>query len=229
MIPDDDPSVPPSHGPNACADQATAIGPSICDPEQFAILYRRHAPAIQRYVIRRIGRTAADDVVAETFLAAFRQRARYRHDGRDCLPWLYGIATNLIGRHWRAEVKQLRLLARTGVDPVTEPFTDRVDAAADADRTKARLGAALAGLPVRQRDALLLVTWAGLTYDQAAKAMGVPLGTVQSRVSRARRHLRKQLADLDPVDAEEGSRRESGPWVKGRRDLPARSPAKGAV
>jgi RNA polymerase sigma-70 factor (ECF subfamily) len=213
---------------NVYADDVTVIGLSISDPEQFAILYRRHAPAIQRYVVRRIGRTAADDVVAETFLVAFRQRARYRHDGRDCLPWLYGIATNLVSRHWRAEVKQLRLLARTGIDPVTEPFTDRVDAAVTVDRAKARLGAAMAGLPARQRDALLLVTWAGLTYDQAARAMGVPLGTVQSRVSRARRHLRKQLADLDPA-AEEGSRREDGARAAGRRDLPARSPAKGAV
>ena len=88
-------------------------------PEKFAVVFRRHAPAIQRYVIRRIGQEQSDDVVAETFLVAFRQRASFRDDGRDCLPWLYGIATNLVGRHWRTEVRQLRLLARTGADPVT--------------------------------------------------------------------------------------------------------------
>jgi RNA polymerase sigma factor (sigma-70 family) len=190
-------------GRNVYADDATVIGLSVSDPEQFAIVYRRHVPAIQRYVIRRIGPAAADDVVAETFLVAFRQRSRYRDDGRDCLPWLYGIATKLVGRHWRAEIKQLKLIARTSVDPVTEPFTDRVNASVTVDRAKARLGAALAVLPARQRDALLLVTWAGLTYDQAAKAIGVPLGTVQSRVSRARRHLRQQLADLDPARPED--------------------------
>lgn len=181
-------------------DDAAIIGLSVSDPEQFAVLFRRHAPAIQRYVTRRIGRESADDVVAETFLIAFRQRASFRHDGRDCLPWLYGIATNLVGRHWRAEVKQLRLLARTGNDPVTEPFTDRVDEAIAASSAKARLGAALARLPATQRDALLLVAWAGLSYDQAATATGVPLGTIQSRVSRARKRLRQQLADLDPAN-----------------------------
>ena len=137
------------------------MGLSVSDPEQFAVVFRKHAPAIQRYVTRRIGHEAADDVVAETFLVAFRQRASYRDDQCDCLPWLYGIATNLVGRHWRTEVSQLRLLARTGADPVTEAFTDRVDAAVTADSTKARLGAALAGLPTSQRDALLLVAWAG--------------------------------------------------------------------
>jgi RNA polymerase sigma factor (sigma-70 family) len=181
-------------------DDAAIIRLSRSDPEQFAVVFRRHAPAIQRYVTRRIGPDPADDVVAETFLVAFRQRASYRDDGRDCLPWLYGIATNLVGRHWRTEVRQLRLLARTGADPVTEAFTDRVDAAVTAGSAKARLGAALAGLPAGQRDALLLVAWAGLSYDRAATALGVPLGTVQSRVSRARRQLREQLADLDPAN-----------------------------
>jgi RNA polymerase sigma-70 factor (ECF subfamily) len=192
-------SSPAATGPQVQPDDATIIGRSLSDPEQFAVVFRRHAPAIQRYVTRRIGQEPADDVVAETFLVAFRQRASFRDDARDCLPWLYGIATNLVGRHWRTEVRQLRLLARTGADPVTEAFTDRVDAAVTADGARERLAAALAGLPPGQRDALLLVAWAGLTYDQAALAIGVPLGTVQSRVSRARRRLRQQLADLDPA------------------------------
>ncbi len=188
----------PAPGPEVRPDDGAIIRLSISDPEQFAVVFRRHAPAIQRYVTRRIGAEPADDVVAETFLVAFRQRASYRDDGRDCLPWLYGIATNLVGRHWRTEVRQLRLLARTGADPVTEAFTERVDAAVTADAAKGRLAAALAGLPAGQRDALLLVAWARLSYDQAALAIGVPLGTVQSRVSRARARLRQQLADLDP-------------------------------
>ncbi len=203
-------------------DDATIIGLSLSDPEQFAVVFRRHAPAIQRYVIRRIGPEQSDDVVAETFLVAFRQRASFRDDGRDCLPWLYGIATNLVGRHWRTEVRQLRLLARTGADPVTEAFTDRVDAAVTAASAKARLGAALAGLPAGQRDALLLVAWAGLSYDRAAAALGVPLGTVQSRVSRARRLLRQQLADLDPANPGEDPACAAPLHI-----LPARSPVQG--
>ncbi len=181
----------------ATADDAEIISRSLADPEQFAVLFRRHAPVIQRYVTRRIGMGAADDVVAETFLVAFRQRADYQADRRDALPWLYGIATNLVGRHWRTELRQLRLLARTGLDPVAEPFTDRVDAAVSATSEAARLGAGLARLPVAQRDALLLVAWSGLTYDQIAIATGVPLGTVQSRVNRARTRLRRALAAAD--------------------------------
>jgi DNA-directed RNA polymerase specialized sigma24 family protein len=78
------------------------IARSLSDPEQFALLFRRHAPVIQRYVTRQIGPQPADDVVAETFLVAFRRRAAYRLDQRDCLPWLYGVATNLVGRHRRS-------------------------------------------------------------------------------------------------------------------------------
>ena len=178
---------------------AVIVRESLADPELFAILVRRHAPALQRYVTRRIGAGAAEDVVAETFLVAFRQRAGYADDGRDCLPWLYGIATRLVHRHWRSESAQLRLLARTGTDPVTEPFTERVDATVCATAVKPRLAGALAKLPASQRDALLMYAWAGLSYEQIATATGVPLGTVQSRISRARQRLRRQLADLNPA------------------------------
>ncbi len=85
---------------------ADVIELSRREPEQFAVLFRRHAPQIQRYVLRRLGPDAADDVVAETFLLAFRQRDRYDLARLDARPWLYGIATNLIGRHRRAEIRQ---------------------------------------------------------------------------------------------------------------------------
>jgi RNA polymerase sigma factor (sigma-70 family) len=199
-------------------DDAALISRSLADPEQFAALFHRHAPVILRYVTRRIGADAADDVVAETFLVAFRQRAAYRTECRDAVPWLYGIATNLVGRHRRTEVRQLRLLARTAVDPVAEPFTDRVDAAVSAASINARLAAVLARLPAAQRDALLLVAWGGLSYDQVAAATGAPLGTVQSRISRARKRLRQSLGDLDPAGSGEPHALPSGP----RRDLQAR-------
>ncbi|HEY7433186.1 MAG TPA: RNA polymerase sigma factor [Streptosporangiaceae bacterium] len=193
--------LPPPRSDTPAEDDATAIRASVADPERFSVLVRRHAPAIQRYVTRRIGSEQADDVVAETFLTAFRQRAGYRDEGQGCLPWLYGIATRLVSKYRRTEVKQLKLLARTGTDPVTEPFTDRVDAAVTAGASKMRLAAALAKLPASQRDALLLLIWADLKYEQIAEATGVPLGTVQSRINRARRRLREQLADLDPANS----------------------------
>jgi RNA polymerase sigma factor (sigma-70 family) len=190
-------------------EDAELIQRSLADPEQFAVLFRRHAAVIQRYVTRRIGPHAADDVVAETFLAAFRQRGSFRAGpaggagtantagSGDALPWLYGIATNLVRRHWRTEVRQLRVLARTGADPVVADFAPRVDESVSAASANAVLAAGLAALPAAQRDALLLVAWGGLTYEQVAAATGVPLGTVQSRISRARRRLRAALAEFD--------------------------------
>jgi RNA polymerase sigma-70 factor (ECF subfamily) len=180
------------------ANDAVIIQRSRHDPEQFAALFRRHAPEIQRYVVRRLGIDAADDVVADTFLAAFRQRDRYDQARTDARPWLYGIATNLIGRHRRSEIRQYRALARTGVDPVTEPFTDRVDAAVSANSATRGLAAALAKLPAAHRDTLLLLAWGDLTYEQAAQALGVPMGTIRSRASRARAKLRCTLGNTDP-------------------------------
>ena len=196
----------PGPSPDEPADDGAAIARSLHDPEQFALVFRRHATQIQRYVVRRIGADAADDVVAETFLAAFSQRASYRLDRPDARPWLYGIATNLIGHHRRAEVRLYRALAKTGVDPVTEPFTDLVDARVSAGSSARRVAAALMRLPAAHRNVLLLVAWGDLTYDEAAVALGVPVGTVRSRLSRARTKVRQALGDMD-VNEIEGERR----------------------
>ena len=180
------------------ADDAAIIRLSRHEPEQFAALFRRRAPEIRRYVTRRLGTDAAEDVVAETFLVAFRQRHGYDLDRTDARPWLYGIATNLIGRHRRSETRLYKALARTGRDPVTEPFTDQVDARVSAGAAGRGLAAALANLPPQYRDALLLVAWGDLTYEQVALALGVPPGTVRSRVSRARSNIRRALGGIDP-------------------------------
>jgi RNA polymerase sigma-70 factor (ECF subfamily) len=184
--------------PDADADDATVIQLSRNEPEHFTVLFRRHAPHIQRYVVRRLGADAADDIVAETFLLAFRQRNSYDLTRADARPWLYGIATNLIGRHRRAEIRLFRALARTGADPVTEPFTDRVDDRVSADHASRQLAAALARLSAKLRDTMLLAAWSDLTYEEIALALGVPAGTVRSRLSRARSKLRQTMGDIDP-------------------------------
>lgn len=192
----------------AVADDASVIMRSRHEPEAFSALFTRHAAAIQRYVTRRLGPDAADDVVADTFLLAFRQRDSYKPASADALPWLYGIATNLISRHRRDEVRLYRALARTGADPVTAsfamvPFTDRVDSAVTAGMAARRLAAALAGLPAAYRDPLLLVAWGDLSYEETAIALGIPKGTVRSRISRARARLRRVLSDINHAMLEE--------------------------
>jgi RNA polymerase sigma factor (sigma-70 family) len=190
---------------DAHEDDAAVIRLSRDEPEKFTVLFRRHAPHIQRYVVRRLGQDAADDIVAETFLLAFRQRHSYDHARKDARPWLYGIATNLIGRHRRAEIRLYRALARTGEDPVMEPFTNRVDDRVSASSASRPLAAGLARLPEELRDTLLLVAWADLSYEEAATALGVPVGTVRSRMSRARSRLRRTLGDTNPAASSEES------------------------
>jgi RNA polymerase sigma factor (sigma-70 family) len=199
----------PMQGPPAALpeypDDAEIIVGSQRDPERFAVLFHRHAGSINRYVTRRLGPGPAEDIVAETFLAAFRQRGRYDPVRRDARPWLYGIAGNLIRRHRRDEVRQLRAWERTGIDPVTESFAELVDARVSANLANRAVAAALASLDAKQRDVVLLVAWGDLTYDQVGEALGVAEGTVRSRMSRARTQLRKTLAALDPgvLDGEE--------------------------
>ncbi|MFF5249181.1 RNA polymerase sigma factor [Streptosporangium sp. NPDC000095] len=180
-------------------DDATVISQSLHDPEHFAILFERHAPVVKRYALLRLGEDVADDIVAETFIAAFQRRATYDLTRESALPWLYGIATNVIGRHRRREITLYKALSHRGADPADEPFTDQVDERVAAHRLRDRLLRALAGLPAGHRDALLLVTWGELSYEHAAQSLGVPLGTVRSRVNRARRKLRRKLGDIDPT------------------------------
>src|SRR5262249_26040535 len=121
------------------------------------------------------------------------QRNGYDLERGSARPWLYGIATNLVGRYRRSEIQQYRVLAPTGHDPGTEPFTHRVAAAGSAQDTRKQLAARPARPPVAHRDTLLLVVWGDLSYTEAAAALGVPTGTVRSRMNRARKRLRRSL------------------------------------
>ena len=184
-------------GPDA-SDDAALITRSLRAPECFGALFDRHAPAISRYIARRLGPDAADDLVAETFLAAFRRRGRYDAAQTDARPWLYGIATRLIGRHRRDEVRFFRAIARTGVDPAAEPVADQAIDRVAAQAASRELAAAVAALSRAQRDVLLLVA-SGLSYQEAGRALGVPAGTVSSRLARARRKVREALGGQDPT------------------------------
>ncbi|WP_329438261.1 sigma-70 family RNA polymerase sigma factor [Streptomyces canus] len=169
---------------------AELIAASLAEPERFAALFERHAPAIHQYVARRLGRDAADDVTAETFLTAFRIRARFDPARAGVRPWLYGIAAKQIGRQRREEVRALKLLARTGHDPVADSWTDSADDRLAAEAAARPLAGALAHLSAGDRHVLLLFAWADFSYQEIAEALGIPVGTVRSRLNRARRKLR---------------------------------------
>jgi RNA polymerase sigma factor (sigma-70 family) len=190
--------------PETAAD-AVLIEQSWHEHEKFAALFDRHAPEMHRYVTRRLGVSTADDVVAETFLLAFRGRKRYDVTRADARPWLYGIASNLIGKHRRGEKRLYRALARAGVDRVAESYADRVDARVTAEGVQREVADALGGLSAGDRDVLLLVAWADLTYEGVADALGIPVGTVRSRLHRARRKVREALGGADPTEISEES------------------------
>lgn len=171
---------------------------SLTDPEAFAALFYRHAPAINRYVRRRLGAAEAEDVVADTFVTAFARRHRFDAERGDVRPWLYGLASQHIRNHRRAELRAYRALARLGADPLTEEFADRVEDRAVAQAAGPKLAAALARMSGQHRDVLLLVAWADLSYEEVAEALDVPLGTVRSRLHRARKTIRAALGDAEP-------------------------------
>jgi RNA polymerase sigma factor (sigma-70 family) len=187
----------PPDEPQPRGDDSATIEASWSDPERFAALFDRHAALIHRYIARRADPAIADDLVAETFLAAFRRRRRYDLSCRDARPWLYGIATNLIGQHRRDESRRLRI--RRLIPPDRDPsgHADQVAANVTASGTKAVLAQVLAGLPSAERDVLLLIAWEQLSYDETAAALQIPVGTVRSRLSRARARLREELASSD--------------------------------
>ncbi|MEV0318366.1 RNA polymerase sigma factor [Streptomyces sp. NPDC050658] len=188
---------------------ASVIARSRDEPEAFAALFDRHADAVHRYVARRLGGEVADDLVAETFTAAFQQRHRYdpaRGAGTDARPWLFGIATNLVGRHRRAEARRFKAMARVPAPADhDEPLADRAADRVVAGAVRRELAAALAALPARHRDVLLLVAWGDLGYGEAAQALGIPVGTVRSRLHRARSKLREALGGSNPTALREVS------------------------
>ncbi|WP_406303322.1 RNA polymerase sigma factor [Streptomyces sp. NBC_00885] len=180
-------------------DDSAVIASSLERPEVFAELYSRYAADIHRYATRRLGDAAADDITADTFLAAFRARSRYDLGRANARPWLYGIAANLIGKQRRTEVRALAALARTGRDPVAESWVDHADDRVTAQAAHGPLAGALGSLSGGDRHVLLLVAWADLTYQEVAEALSIPVGTVRSRLNRARKKVRAALGDIDPT------------------------------
>jgi RNA polymerase sigma factor (sigma-70 family) len=183
---------------------AAAIRESLRQPERFAVLYDRHAAALHRYAGRRVGDDVADDLVAATFLAAFRARGRYDLERASARPWLFGILTKEISRRYRTERARFRALERAWSDRPADGLADRVADGVTARAARGALAAALARLSPAERGVLLLIAWADLSYDETAQALGIPVGTVRSRLNRARRKVREALGGTNPaaVDGE---------------------------
>jgi RNA polymerase sigma factor (sigma-70 family) len=169
---------------------ATVLAESVGAPARFAAVYERHLDAVALYLIRRVGGGLAEDLAAEVFVRAFRARASYRPMHETARPWLFGIAANLVADHRRAERRRLRLLQRIAATAPSGTGSETPGLSADLVRC-------LLALPSADRDALLLVAWGELSYEETATALGVPVGTVRSRIARARSRLTEAIGERD--------------------------------
>jgi RNA polymerase sigma factor (sigma-70 family) len=188
---------------------------SLARPESFEGLVGRHADAIFRYIAARIGPVAGEDVLAETFLVAFRRRAGFDPGATSARPWLYGIAANLVLRHHDAERAWLqrssagaRALAadeRTAPEPLVE-----ADGRLDAHGLRPALAAALLELTPGERAVLLLHALEGYSHEEIAETLAITRGAAKTRLSRARARLRHELAGGPPVSTATSNPREAG-------------------
>ncbi|HXW81866.1 MAG TPA: phosphoribosylaminoimidazolesuccinocarboxamide synthase [Acidimicrobiales bacterium] len=180
------------------SDAELVIG-SLDEPARFGGIFDRHAETVFRYLARRIGPDDASDLLADVFLAAFEARSRYASDCLTALPWLYGIASNLLRKHYRRRAGELRMLDRLAAQSAPDDHVDAVADVIDAQLQVRAMAKLLDELPPGERDVLLLHAWEALTYEETANALNIPVGTVRSRLNRTRRKLRAGVDEIDRI------------------------------
>lgn len=184
---------------------AAVITASLNEPSRFGALFDRHATVLFRYLVRRVGAADAEGLLGEVFRIAFEKRHTYDVVRPAARPWLYGIATNLLAKHRRREARRIHAMARLAaqrLSPVDD--ADRVSVVVDASKHWQRVAQAVMSLPEPERDALMLHVWEALSYEEVADALGLPVGTVRSRIHRARGRLR-ELSDVSGEEHDENT------------------------
>lgn len=185
---------------------ARAVVASVEDPTRFGEIFDRHHRVIWRYLARTVGTDRADDLTGDVFAAAFGARDRFDPTRGQVRAWLYGIAANHVRVANRSDGRARRAFGRVAAE---RSAADEVSAVAEvsavdeadwhADRIK-RVRAAMLTLPEDELETLTLVVWEELSYREVAAALDIPIGTVRSRIARARTRLRDLVDhDLEPV------------------------------
>lgn len=189
------------------------------DPDAFGALFDAYARSVYNHAYRLTGEWAtAEDVVSLTFLDAWRLRAKVDEEGGSLRPWLLGIATNVTRNTRRAARRHAAALARLPREESVRDFADEVAGRVDDAARLALVQAALAGLRRAEREVLALCVWSGLDYAAAAEALGVPVGTVRSRLSRARTKLAKHLETAELPESRGQMRGDRGTAVGPQRE-----------
>jgi RNA polymerase sigma-70 factor (ECF subfamily) len=179
--------------PDGRSDGETIVA-SMYEPARFALVFERHYDAIWSYLARRVGHALAEELASETFVRAFAQRGSYDSGYQDARPWLYAIATNLVRKHARSEKRRRRAYARAVEHDQSSGGLEGLAERLDAARGARTVAVALSRLKSADRDTLLLFALTDLDYEGIAIATGAPVGTVRSRLHRARRHLQDALS-----------------------------------
>lgn len=162
------------------------------DQDAFAALFEQNARAVYNHAFRLTGNwSTAEDVVSLTFLEAWRLRGTIRPEGDSLLPWLLGIAVNVARNVSRATRRHQAAMNRVPAVPDVPDFADELAGRLDDTARLEVVRTALGSLRRGEREVIALCVWADLTYAEAAEALGVPVGTVRSRLSRARRRLQE--------------------------------------
>lgn len=195
-------SRPESADHRARAD-AERVELSRSEPDEFGVIFDEYFAAIHSYLARRLGADVADDLAAETFETAFRKRGNFDASRGTVRAWLYGIATRELSQHGRGESRRLQALARTPVTVSADGHEDLVADKVSAQASRRHLAQAVAALAPGDRDVLLLVALGDLRHDEVSSALGIPYGTVASRLNRVRKKLRAELSRYGPDSAAE--------------------------
>jgi RNA polymerase sigma factor (sigma-70 family) len=182
------------------------LAASVSDSARFGALVDRHGPALHAYLARRVRVDVADDLLAETWLAAFTSRTRYDRRRGPVRGWLFGVARYTLMAHLRQQRCASAETAAARSGPVLDEEWAAVDARLDAAAASSDLRAGLAALSPADRELLLLVSWEQLSPIEAAAVQGIPAGTARSRLHRARRVMRDHLATEAGPDAARSSR-----------------------
>ena len=166
----------------------------------FGVLFERHAGRIYNYCFRRTGDWAlAEDLTSATFLLAWRSRGREALEAESALPLLYGIATNVLRNQRRSLRRRREAFARLPLERTEElDFAEDASTRLDDQAAMRQLLRLFARLPRREQDVVALCDWSELSYEDAALALGIPIGTVRSRLARGRRRWRELAAAGGP-------------------------------
>ncbi|MEV0324609.1 RNA polymerase sigma factor [Streptomyces sp. NPDC050658] len=164
------------------------------DADAFGELFDAYARSVYSHAYRLTGDwSTAEDTVSLTFLEAWRLRGKVDEEGGSLRPWLLGVATNVTRNARRAARRHAAAVARLPRDESVADFADEVAGRIDDKEQLALVRKALEALRRPEREVLALCVWAGLDYASAAAALGIPVGTVRSRLSRARTKLAKHM------------------------------------